>query len=192
MNAQMETKREVLLNFFKAIGQTDRLRIVGVLANQPATVPELAQVLGMKETAVARHLRALQTVGLVSKHQVAYTETFTFTQTGLDNLKEIIEGSSVPESLEERVLREYIVNNRLRAIPHKPEEREVILHWMADKFEPGRRYTETEVTELVQQYFDKPLTLRRILADNSFLMHTGRQYWRPLSKHYTPLTNVEQ
>jgi hypothetical protein len=138
----------------------------------------------MKETAVARHLRALQTAGLVSKHQAAFTETFSFTQSGLDSLHNIVEGNVVPETLEERVMREYILNDRLRAIPLKEEERLVILRWMANKFEPGRRYTETEVTELVQQYFDKPLTLRRILADNRFLMHTGRQYWRPLPEHY--------
>lgn len=184
MNEQTDYKREALLDFFKAVGQTDRLRILGKLANQPATVPELAGGLGMKETAVSRHLRALQTAGLVERHQVAFTETFSFAQAGLEALNDVVDGATVPESLEERVLREYVINDRLRAIPLKAEERLVILRWMANKFEPGRRYTETEVTELVQQYFDKPLTLRRILADNRFLMHTGRQYWRPLPEHY--------
>ncbi|MBX3059974.1 MAG: metalloregulator ArsR/SmtB family transcription factor [Anaerolineae bacterium] len=184
MNTQQDYKREALLDFFKAVGQPDRLRILGKLANKPATVPELAEALSMKETAVSRHLRAMQTAGLVARHQVAFTETFTFIQSGLDTLNEIVDGNMVPESLEERVLREYIVNGRLRAIPLKAEERMIILRWMANKFEPGHRYTETEVTELVQQYYDKPLTLRRILADNRFLIHTGRQYWRPLPEHY--------
>ncbi len=184
MDIQTDYKREALLSFFKAVGQPDRLRVLGKLANQPATTPELAEALGMKETAVSHHLRALQRAGLVTKRQADATESFYFTQAGLDKLNDIVDGTAVPESLEQRVLREHVINNRLRAIPHKAEERMVILRWMANKFEPERRYTETEVTALVQQYFDKPLTLRRILADNRFLMHTGRQYWRPLPEHY--------
>lgn len=180
----MDYKTEALMNFFKATGQPDRLRILGLLANQPRSVPALAQALGMKDTAVARHLRALQKAGLVIERPVAHTATFHFNRAGLNDLHDIVEGAIVPESLTERVMREYVINDRLKAIPLKPDERAVILRWMADKFEPDRRYTETEVTELVNHYYDKPLTLRRILADNRFLLHTGRHYWRPLPEHY--------
>lgn len=180
----MDHKTEALMNFFKATGQPDRLRLLGLLANQPQSVPALAQALGIKDTAVSRHLRALQKAGLVIERTVAHTATFHFNRAGLDNLHDIVAGAVVPESLAERVMREYVINDRLKAIPLKPDEREVILRWMADKFEPDRRYTETEVTELVNHYYDKPLTLRRILADNRFLLHTGRHYWRPLPEHY--------
>ncbi|HRQ39657.1 MAG TPA: DUF2087 domain-containing protein [Chloroflexota bacterium] len=176
--------REALLNFFKAVGQADRLRVLGKLAGQPATVPELAAVLAMKETAVTHHLRALQSAGLVTQQTVNHLPTFSFSNTGLDVLQNIVEGNITPEKAEERVLRHYVVDGRLRAIPPRPEERAIILRWMAHKFEPDRRYTETEVTDLVQQYFDHPLTLRRILADHHFLRQTGRHYWRPLAEHF--------
>ncbi len=185
MNHKPDHQMEALLTFFKATGQPDRLRILGLLANDARTVPELAEASGMKDTAVTHHLRALQTAGLVIQRTVDHIPTFSFSNTGLDDLQNIVDGNVTPENLEERVLRQYVVNDRLRAIPHKPEERAVILRWMAEKFEPDRRYTETEVTNLVQQYFDKPLTLRRILADHRFLQQTGRHYWRPLAEHFS-------
>lgn len=179
----MDQKNEALLTFFKATSQPDRLRILGLLANDAYPAAKLAEMLGMKETAVVRHLHALQRAGLVSERTVAFTSVFSFNGTGLANLNDIVDGTVLPETLRERVLRDYVIENRLKAIPLDPEERQVILRWMAEKFELHRRYSETEVTDLVSQYYDKPLTLRRILADNRFLRHTGRQYWRPLPEH---------
>lgn len=185
MNPITKHQQEALLTFFKATGQSDRLRILGLLAQRPHTVPELAEGLQLKDTAVTHHLRALQTAGLVRQHTVNHLPTFAFNSAGLDDLHNIVDGNVTPENEEERVLRQYVVNGRLRTIPHKPEEQAIILRWMAHKFEPDRRYTETEVTELVQQYFDHPLTLRRILADHRFLRQTGRHYWRPLAEHFS-------
>jgi DNA-binding HxlR family transcriptional regulator len=178
-------QKEALLTFFKATGQPERLRILGLLAERPYTIPELAVTLRLKETAVTHHLRALQTAGLVAQQKEVQPPTFYFTASGLHVLQNIIEGNVIPEDLEARVRREYVINGRLQAIPRQPEEQAVILRWMAEKFEPERRYTETEVTDLVQQYCDQPLMLRRILADHHFLRQTGRQYWRPLAEHFS-------
>lgn len=177
----MNPKTEILLAFFKAIGQLDRLRILGLLANRPYTVPELAVAVGIKDTAVFHHIRTLQQANLVTLHTGNNPPVYTFNRATLAGLNDIINGTAVPQSIDKQVLERYVVNGRLSTIPHKPEERQVILQWMTEKFDPDRRYSETEVTDLIAEYFDKPLTLRRILADNRFLWQTGRHYWRPLS-----------
>lgn len=180
MNSDQE---KTLITFFKAAGHPERIRILGLLANKPHSVPELAERLNLKQKDVSRHLRALQKAGLVRADATAFATAFYFNQSGLENLNEIVDGNVEPETLAERVMRQYVVKGRLTAVPIHAEEREVILRWMADKFEPDRRYTEAEVNELVATYYKNPLTLRRILADNRFLLHTGRHYWRPLPEH---------
>lgn len=175
-----ETQKETLLEFFKATGQPERLRILGLIANQPYSVADLAARLHLKHTAVTRHLRALQKVNLVKQVGEWDTAVYQLNQSGLQKLNNIIDGSEQTASLAEQVLRKYVVNNRLQAIPQKAEERQIILAWLTDKFEPDRRYSEAEITDLMRNVTDQPLTLRRLLADNHFLLHTGRHYWRPI------------
>ena len=173
-------QKATLMQFFKAVGQSERLRMLGLLANNTYSIPELAKALGMKETAVSRNIRTLKKAGLVKEQAIAHTPIYQLNKAGLAQMQSIIAGEYTPETLEEQVLHQYIEGEKLTAIPQKAEEREVILHWLAQKFDLERRYTEEEVTAIVANHYPYPLILRRILADNHFLMHTGRQYWRPL------------
>jgi len=54
-----------LLDFFKALANADRLRIVGLLALEPLTVPELARRLNMQPMALLKHLGHLLHLGVV-------------------------------------------------------------------------------------------------------------------------------
>lgn len=57
-----------------------------------------------------------------------------------------------------------------------------ILEILAGKFEQGRKYTETEVNDILNQYhtFNDPATLRRLMFGKGLLGRTldGREYWR--------------
>lgn len=177
----MDQKTKLLLAFFKATGQLDRLRILGLLAIRPYSMPELATAVGMKDTAVFHHIRTLQQANLVTMHTSDNQSVYTLNRDTLAGMNDIVDGTAVPQNMDRQILERYVVNGRLITIPHKLEERQVILQWMTEKFDPDHRYSETEVTDLIAGYFDKPLTLRRILADNRFLWQTGRHYWRPLT-----------
>lgn len=169
-------QKQTLMQFFKATGQPNRLRILGLIANRAYTAPELAAELGMKETAVLHDLRILKQAKLAQEHAA----TYTLDRSGLETLNNIVAGDAHPPSYTEQVLQKYIVNGRLKSIPPNEAERQAILAWITDKFEVNRQYTETEITEIVAAYSNQPLTLRRILADNRFLYQTGRHYWRPI------------
>lgn len=175
-------QKATLMQFFKAVGQAERLRMLGILANNTYSILDLAREMGMKETAVSRNIRTLKKAGLVQEQTIAQTPVYHLNSARLAQMQSIIEGESMPETLEEQVMQQYIKGEQLTAIPQKAEEREIILHWLAQKFDLERRYTEEEVTAIVAEHYRYPLTLRRILADNHFLMHTGRHYWRPLPK----------
>lgn len=70
---------------------------------------------------------------------------------------------------------------RLKALPVKRKKKLHVLAYLAEKFEPGRIYTEREVNALLNQWhlFHDPATLRRELYDNHFLNRTqnGASYW---------------
>src|SRR5512147_3067725 len=55
-----------LLEFFKALADANRLKIVGLLAREPYTVEHLAAVLGLSVSTTSHHLSYLAHVGLVS------------------------------------------------------------------------------------------------------------------------------
>ena len=71
-----QPQMEVLLEFFKALSQVERLQIVGLLIDEPRTVAELAEALAAKETAVIRHLNQLKKAGLIVEHAATFSATY--------------------------------------------------------------------------------------------------------------------
>src|SRR5688572_23303100 len=57
---------EALVSFFKALADGNRLRIVGLLAQQERGVGELAAALDLRASTVSHHLARLAEAGLVS------------------------------------------------------------------------------------------------------------------------------
>ena len=61
--------------------------------------------------------------------------------------------------------------NRLKAFPSKRKLQLCAVRYLAEKFEPGRIYTEGEVNDILNRWhtFRDPETLRRELYQNHFL-----------------------
>lgn len=72
--------------------------------------------------------------------------------------------------------------NRLTAFPAKRKMKLYALCYLAGKFETGKRYTEREVNDLLNQWhtFEDPATLRRELYNHRFLdrERNSRTYWK--------------
>ena len=75
-----------LLDFFKALADESRLKIVGVLAQRSASVGELADLLDLKEPTVSHHLRKLRGVGLVSMQQDGTTRRYRLETSSLEEM----------------------------------------------------------------------------------------------------------
>jgi hypothetical protein len=58
---------------------------------------------------------------------------------------------------------------RLVEIPRAPELRLALLRFLAERFEPGRVYTEAEVNALLREVHDDHVALRRYLVDACLL-----------------------
>ena len=55
-----------LVDFFKAFADSSRLKIIGLLAEKPYSVEELASLLNLKPSTVSHHLTRLTKTGLVT------------------------------------------------------------------------------------------------------------------------------
>ena len=77
-----------------------------------------------------------------------------------------------------RVLRAFVRDGRLTSIPSVHSKRLVILDWLAQRFEPGRRYSENMVNLVLAQVHPDTAALRRYLVDDDFLSRDHGEYWR--------------
>ena len=67
---------EELVTFFKALADANRLKIVGLLAQQPYSVEELAAILGLRPSTISHHLSKLVEAGLVSARADSYYNVY--------------------------------------------------------------------------------------------------------------------
>src|SRR6201986_916920 len=76
-------------------------------------------------------------------------------------------------------LRPYVPEARISVIPAKRAARLLLLDQIAQAFEPGRRYPELAVNEILKAIYDDPAALRRYLVDEDLLSRTpDGTYWR--------------
>ena len=110
------TQTEELLEFFKALADANRLKIIGVLAQQPSTVEQLAAMLGLQSSTVSRHLSYLAHVGLVSARAEGYYSVYRFEAAALEAMaKRLLARETLPavaadvdlDAFDRKVLRDF-------------------------------------------------------------------------------------
>jgi hypothetical protein len=78
-----------------------------------------------------------------------------------------------------RELRPFVREGRITAMPARRKPRLLLLNLVAQAFEPGRRYDEATVNEVLKGLFDDQAALRRYLVDEELMSRTpGGIYWR--------------
>jgi hypothetical protein len=77
-----------------------------------------------------------------------------------------------------RVLDAFVRDGRITALPSARGKRLVVLDWLAQSFEPGVRYPEREVNEIIVARHPDAAMLRRYLVDEGLLDRAGGEYWR--------------
>ena len=76
------------------------------------------------------------------------------------------------------MLRPFVADGRIIALPAKHGKRLVLLDWLAQDFEPGVRYTEAMVNLIIGQRHPDTAALRRYLVDEGFMSREAGVYWR--------------
>ncbi|MCC6603281.1 MAG: DUF2087 domain-containing protein [Anaerolineae bacterium] len=179
----MESEKiEALITFLQAAGQRERLHILGILAEQATAVPDLARRLGVKETAVVKHINRLKQANLVTE---TAPYTYQLNQSGLEQLNHTVfhrGDSGHQETLRQRVLRHYTDGSRLKQLPENSAELREIAGWLADLFETGVEYPEKEVNARVEQAHPDFAELRRLMVDFGFMTRSWGVYQKVENK----------
>jgi len=180
----------LLVQFFKVMADESRLKIIGLLSTGERSVGELAELLGLQEPTVSHHLGRLRELNLVEMRAEGNTRYYWLNRRRLEALnRELLKvdeanawiGELDMDEAERKVISDYVQNGRLKQIPTKQKKLLVILRWLAGQFEPEKRYTETEVNNILRQYHEDYASLRRELIDFHLLEREsdGNLYWRP-------------
>jgi hypothetical protein len=169
------------------LAEPDRLRALAAVALGAGTLAEVAERAGLEPRAAARALSRLVAGGLLDgeagKGYRVRTEALRAAAIPPAAEAERAEGD---EGQGDEVLRRFVRNGRLLAMPAAHGKRLVVLDHLAGLFEPGRRYPEPEVNELLGRYHPDYALLRRYLVDDGFLDRADEQagsrtvkvYWR--------------
>jgi len=81
--------------------------------------------------------------------------------------------------MSDRVLSNFLdVDGRLHTIPTKHAKLLVVLDFLAQSFEPGLRYPEAQVNEILTEFHPDYAALRSYLVENGFLDRSDNVYWR--------------
>jgi DNA-binding transcriptional ArsR family regulator len=181
--------QEELLGFFRAMADQSRLKIVGLLAQQPYPVEQLSALLCLGESTVSHHLSKLAEAGLVSARAEGHYSVYSLNPEALsamarrllrtDRLPELAEGIDLG-TFDRKVLAAFTgPDGRFTAFPSQEKKYLVLLRHVLRDFTPGVRYSERRVNEILSRYSDDTARLRRSLVDFGFMERVGggRDYW---------------
>ena len=182
-----QTQMDKLLEFFKALADQSRLKIVGLLAQQPRSVDELAAMLELSGPTISHHLQYLQHAGVVEARAQQYYSVYSLKVETLHSMaKEILSTEKLTQMTEDvdqdayakKVMATYVVNGKLKQIPTQLKKLEVIIRWLAKLFVYDRQYTEKQVNEILKKHNEDFATLRRELVDMHYLDRKNGVYWK--------------
>jgi biotin operon repressor len=178
-----------LVEMFKALADANRLKIIGLLARQPYSVEQLAALLDLKPPTVSHHLSKLSEVGLVAAKAEGYYSMYYLDESALKKTRLLFSQFDLSDSVadvdldayDRKVVKDYSrPNGRLKTLPGQRKKLEAILRYVVKSFEPGRRYSEKEVNDILSRLHDDTASLRRELVGSGLMQREGGggDYWR--------------
>lgn len=185
----MTDANDELVTVFKALADANRLKIIGLLARQPYSVEQLAALLNLKSPTVSHHLARLSEVGLVGAKAEGYYSMYYLDESALKKTRLLFSQLDLSESVadvdmdayDRKVVKDYsTAKGRLKTLPAQRKKLDAILRYVVKAFEPGRRYSEKEVNDILSRFHDDTASLRRELVGSGLMQREGGggDYWR--------------
>lgn len=178
-------QQDEMLGYLKVLADASRLRILGVLANHPASVEEIAVAVKLKTPTVSHHLTKLKQFGLIRMEADGTTHIYHLNAGGLEKLNRNLQPEQIrswgpveSNYWEAKILHDFVDGETLKEIPASRKKRQVILAWLVGKFAADARYPESQVNEIIGRHHPDFATLRRELIASKLMARDNGVYWR--------------
>jgi hypothetical protein len=173
-----------LVDVFRALGDSTRLRLLGLIAERPRSATELAEAVAVGAPTVSHHLDKLARARLVTVERAGQRRIYSLNSDTLAAFSRIArpespgaerneEAGSEPRA---RIIRDFFDGDRLKQIPAQRKKRVIVLQHLLERFAPGSDYRESEVNAILKTAHEDFATLRRELIDYGFMTREGGVY----------------
>lgn len=162
------------------LADDDRRRAFAAIELGAASMDEVAAASGLTAPRVAKAVGRLAEVGLVVQLEGGlHVLGAAFRVAAREALARPPSEEHAGQPAEaRRVLDAFVRDGRLTSIPVAQAKRVIVLDWLAQDFEPGRKYTEAAVNLIVGKRHPDTAALRRYLVDHELLSREDGMYWR--------------
>jgi len=178
-----------LLEYFKALADANRLKIIGLLAQDEYPVGQIAEMLDLRPSTVSHHLSKPSKAGLVSARSESYYNIYRLEKRVLEEMSQrILSRETLPavtadvdmDAYDRKVINTFCdEDGRIKQFPAQQKKFEAILRYVVKEFDPGVRYTEKEVSEILSRFSDDYASLRLGLIEYKLMGREagGGAYW---------------
>jgi len=185
-----EDPNDGLVALFKALSDASRLKIVGLLAQRPYSVEELAALLDLKPSTISHHLSRLSKAGLVTARAEGYYSIYQLDKEALETTtRRILSSEQIThapldvdlDAYDHKVLADFTrPDGSLKTIPAQQKKLEAVLRYVVKAFEPGKKYSEKQVNLILSRFHEDTASLRRELVGGHLMDREGGggEYWR--------------
>jgi len=184
----MNSKLDEFLEFFKALADANRLKIVGLLSQKGFTVEQLAAMLELRPSTVSHHLSRLAQASLVSARAEGYYSVYELETNALEEMaRRLLSREELPaiaadidlDAFNRKVVADFsLPDGSLKTIPAQRKKLLAILRHIATDFKFGTRYAEKRVNTILSHYHEDTTTLRRELVVAGLMDREAGKYWR--------------
>ncbi|MFD0206621.1 MULTISPECIES: DUF2087 domain-containing protein [Saccharothrix] len=153
------------------LAEPERLRVAAALVLGARTSADITAATGLDVRRVENSLRRLRSAGLVVTDG-----------SGLRLREELFKEATRVEQANRAPEDPFVRDGRLVKLPAQRGRRRAVLEQVSTAFEPGRRYPERDVVEVLKRWCDggevDHVTVRRYLVDEGLLSRADGEYWR--------------
>ena len=178
-------KEARLQAFSQILGDSERLKIAGRLALKPQSLVELDESLQIPVSQIRQQLEQLVQADLVRLENDRYLlneaalEAWAVAVHAGQTRDKVEPDIKAGDAFERKVLRDFLhADGAIKAFPAQEKKFLVLIRYALQVFEPGVRYTEKQVNELLRQYHLDTALLRRSMIDHGYMARQGGIYWR--------------
>jgi biotin operon repressor len=173
---------DILVNYYKALADRNRIRILILLSNAEMNGLTLAEKLGVTPATITHHIAKLKEVGLVVERREKNNSYYIISHYLLEKTEgalvkliqqnkqaedDVNQTPNKKEKLRDSVLKSfYTEGEKLKQIPAQLKKKLIVLEYLVRNFEIGKKYSEQEINAYIKNYHPDFATLRR-----EFIMH---------------------